>query len=92
MGMYLKDMGASLDYAIDWSENLCGANIAESRWTVEPNEPGGLRAAADFRENDRTAVTLEGGRPGRIYRVANTITRSDGRVDGRSLVIRTEAR
>lgn len=92
MGLYLKDLGASLDYAIDWSENLCGATIAESRWTVEPDEPGGLRAAADFRESGRTAVTLEGGAMGRIYRVANTITRSDGREDARSLVIRVEKR
>lgn len=92
MGIYLKDPGARLDYAIDWSANLCGASIAHSQWTVEPDEPAGLRAAADFREDYRTAVTLEGGKPGRIYRVANTITRSDGQVDARSLVIRAEVR
>jgi len=92
VGIYLKDPGASLDYAIDWGAALDGASIAQSRWAVEPEETGGLRAAADFREDERTAVTLEGGVPGRLYRVANTVTRSDGRVDVRSLVIRTEAR
>ena len=47
VGMYLKDLGACLDYAIDWSETLCGATIAESQWTIEPNEPGGVRAIAE---------------------------------------------
>jgi len=92
MGVYLKDPQARLDYAIDWSENLSGATVAESRWAVEPEEPGGVRASASLREDGRTAVTLEGGIVGRVYRVANTITRSDGRTDARSLLIRAEAR
>ncbi len=92
MGVYLKDPSAVLDYAIDWSENLGGASISESQWAVEPAEADGLHATASFREDGQTAVTLEGGIPGRMYRVANTITRSDGRVDARSIVIRTEAR
>lgn len=92
MGLYLKDPRATLDYAIDWSANLGGASVAESRWAVEPDETDGLRATATFREDGQTAVTLEGGVPGRVYRVGNTITRSDGRTDARSIVIRTEAR
>jgi len=92
MGVYLKDPRATLDYAIDWSANLSGATIAESQWAVSPEEPDGVRATASFREDGRTAVTLEGGIAGRVYRVANTITRSDGRTDARSLILRTEAR
>lgn len=92
MGVYVKDPRATLDYAIDWSANLGGASIADSAWTVEPDETGGLKATATFREDARASVTLEGGVPGRVYRVANTITRSDGRTDARSIIIRTEAR
>lgn len=92
MGVYLKDPRSALDYAIDWSANLDGSTIAASQWDIEPAEEGGLRATASFREDSRTQVTLEGGIAGRVYRVANTITRSDGRQDARSLILRTEAR
>ena len=92
MGVYLKDPRATLDYAIDWSANLEGSTIADSQWEVTPVEQGGLSASASFREGERTQVTLNGGIAGRVYRVANTITRSDGRQDARSLIVRTEAR
>jgi len=92
MGVYLKDPRSRLDYAIDWSANLDGSAIAESQWEISPAEDGGLRATASFREDGRTQVTLEGGVAGQVYRVANIITRGDGRQDARSLIVRTEAR
>lgn len=92
MGVYLKDPRASLDYAIDWTATLDGSTITASQWAIEPEETNGLRATASFREGSRTQVTLEGGIAGHVYRVANTIARSDGRQDARSLILRVEAR
>lgn len=88
MGLYLKDAKAALDYAVDWRAALNGASITASQWAVAPSEPDGVRITATFREAERTAATLEGGVPGRIYRVDNTVTRDDGRVDSRMIVIR----
>lgn len=42
MGFYLKDPHARVDYAIDWGGYLDGQTIAESQWSVTPDEAGGI--------------------------------------------------
>ncbi len=90
MGMFLKDPAARLDYAVDWSADCLGtATIVASDWDVAPP---GVTVSATAATASRTGATLDGGVPGRIYRVVNRITLSDGRRDERALVIRIEAR
>lgn len=93
MGIFLKDPAARLDYAVDWSTPyLAGASVASSDWHVDPAEPGGIVVGATVTAPTRTGATLEGGVPGHVYRIANRITLTDGRVDERALAVRVEAR
>ena len=93
MGVYLKDPGASIDYAVDWGAGyLAGDSIAGSEWTVEPAEAGGIEVAATAAEAARTSAQLTGGIAGHVYRVSNRVTLSGGRIDERSLTIRVDER
>lgn len=93
MSAYLKDPGATIDYAIDWLGGyLDGQTIAGSGWSVEPEEEGGLAVASSGFDLTRTAATIGGGVRGHVYRVTNRVTLSDGRVDERSLTLRVEDR
>ena len=93
MGLFLKDPRASVDYAIDWAAGyLDGQTIQASGWRVEPDEPQGLRVAATLSAPTRVGATLAGGIAGHLYRVSNTVTLSDGRVDERTLTLRADER
>jgi hypothetical protein len=93
MSYYLKDPGAAIDYRIDWSAGyLAGQTIADSLWSVAPDEAGGLVASGGEEGPGRTTATLSGGIAGHVYRVTNRITLSDGRVDERTLTLRVEER
>ena len=93
MGIFLKDPAASIDYAVDWGAGyLAGQTVTTSSWLAEPVEDDGVRIAAEIHGPTRTGATFAGGVPGNIYRVANRVTLSDGRVDERSLVLRIEQR
>ena len=93
MGQYQKEPQARIGYAIDWSPRLArGATIAESRWRVSPNEPGGMTAQAAEAEPGQTAASISGGRVGQTYRIANRVTFSDGRVAERMVALNTGAR
>lgn len=93
MGYHLKAPAAAVDYAVDWGAGYLGVRtLSASDWTVEPEEPGGVVVAAELMGERRTAATLEGGRPGRVYRITNRVMLSDGRCDARSLAIRVEDR
>lgn len=93
MTLLLKDPEAVLDYSVDWgAEYLLGDLIADSGWTVDPDEPGGLSVtASDF---DATVATVKagGGIAGRVYRLVNDVTLESGRIDRRSIVLRVENR
>lgn len=90
---YLKDPAARLDYAVDWGAGYLEAQtVAASEWRVAPAVEGGVVVAAELKSATRTAATIEGGIPGRIYRVTNKVTLSDGRKEARTLTIRVEAR
>jgi hypothetical protein len=93
MSHYLKGRGATVDYSVDWGAGyLDGPTVTASAWSVEPVEPGGVAVVAEVTGATRTAATLEGGLRGRVYRVMNMVTFSDGRDDARTLVLRVEDR
>lgn len=93
MSLYLKDPQARIDYAIDWGEAyLDGQIIADSEWAVTPDEDGGAIVEVASFDLRRTAATVSGGVPGRLYRIGNRVTLSDGRSDERSLTVRVEER
>ena len=57
-----------------------------------PAEGGGVAVEADAVDGLRSSVRLGGGRIGRLYRITNRVTLSDGQVDERSIHIRVEER
>lgn len=75
----------ALDYRIDWGGALLGRSVTDARWTVAPDEPGGLALTASAIEGTITSIRLEGGRPGRVYRVTGVASFPDGGEAMRSL-------
>lgn len=94
MSIFVKDPGASVNHAVDWDAfYLAGRSIDGSVWSVLPSgDTDALQLAAPRVVGGRTAVTLTGGASGRIYRVTNRVTLSDGSSDERTLVVRVEER
>ena len=93
MGLFLKDPGAEIDYAIDWAAGyLDGQTVFASSWLVAPVEPGGITLLTQATAPTRSVATLAGGIPGHVYRVTNRVTLSDGRRDERTLSLRVEQR
>jgi len=93
MTLLLKDPDAVLDYSVDWgAEYLLGDLLAESQWTVEPAEPGGVTVVGTDFDAVTAIVKAGGGVPGRLYRVTNHVQLASGRVDNRSIVVRVEKR
>lgn len=92
MSFYLKDPQSRVDYAIDWGGYLDGQTIAESLWSVTPDEAGGIAVESASFDLNRSAARITGGRAGRVYSIANRVTMSDGSVDERSITLRVEER
>ena len=93
MTLLLKDPDAVLDYSIDWgAEYLLGDLIAESQWTVDPVEDGGVTVVGSDFDANTAVVKAEGGLPGRLYRLVNQVVLLSGRIDSRSVVLRVEKR
>lgn len=93
MAIFLKDPGAVIDYAVDWSAGyLAGQAITASEWSVVPESADGITIAGAVSEAGRTVATLAGGAPGTLYRITNRVTFSDGRSDERLLTLRVEDR
>ncbi len=93
MAIFLKDSGALVDYAVDWSAGyLAGATIAESTWSVEPGGSGAVSIAETRVEGGRAIAILSGGQAGTVYHVTNRVTFSDNNADERVLILRVEDR
>lgn len=93
MTLLLKDPLAALDYSVDWaSDYLDGEGLAESQWSVEPDEAGGLAIVSSAFDDFGANVTVSGGHTGHVYRLVNQVLTSGGRSDARSIVLRVEAR
>lgn len=90
MSIFLKDPGSVIEHAVDWDAGyLAGRTISQSIWQVEP---AGLTLSGARLVAGRAGVTLSGGAPGSVYRVASRVTLSDGSSDERILVVRVEER
>ena len=93
MTLLLKDPESALDYSVDWgAEYLCGDALAESSWSVEPEEVDGVAVLSSDFDLLVATVTIGGGAAGRIYRLTNHVTTAAGLVDSRSIVLRVEKR
>lgn len=92
MSLHIKDPQARIDHAIDWSAYLAGQAIVASGWSVAPEEEGGLAVVDTAFEPTRTSGRMNGGLAGRLYRVTNQVTLSDGQIDERSAYFRVEDR
>jgi hypothetical protein len=93
MTLLLKDPDSVLDYSVDWgAEYLLGDLIAQSMWSVDPDEPGGVTIVGNDFDATTATVTAGGGIAGRLYRLVNDVELQSGRVDRRSIVLRVESR
>jgi hypothetical protein len=94
MTFLLKDPDAVLDYAIDWgAEYLApGDLLAQSEWSVIPEEAGGVTVVGSDFDASVTTVKAAGGIAGRLYRLVNQVVTDSGRTDDRSIVLRVEKR
>ena len=93
MTFLLKDPEAVLDYLIDWGAEYLGDDLlAQSDWTVAPDEAGGVTIAGNDFDATTSTVKAGGGLPGRIYRLTNEVVMASGRADSRSIVLRVEKR
>ena len=93
MTFLLKEPSAALDYSVDWgTDYLTGDALADSGWTVEPVESGGLSVMSSGFDLLVAVVTVEGGLAGRIYRLTNRVTTAAGLTDSRSIMLRVERR
>jgi hypothetical protein len=94
MTLVLKDPASVLDYAIDWGAQYLDPTdlLAESSWSVVPVEDGGVAVVSSDISDRTSTVNVQGGVPGRIYRLFNRVVTQTGRVDERSVVLRVEHR
>lgn len=93
MTLLLKHPDAVLDYSVDWGAEYLGEDqLADSQWTVDPEEMGGIAVVASSFEPALATVKAGGGLPGRIYRLTNQVAMQSGRVDSRSITLRVERR
>ena len=92
MSLYLKDPHARIDHGTDWSGSLSGQSVTDSDWSVSPVEAGGLAVEDSALEGTSARVRLSGGLMGRLYRLTNSVTLSDGQVLERSVTFRVEER
>ena len=91
--MVIKDPDSRIDFEFDWAVAYPdGQAVADSVWTIAPDEAGGLTLAGASHDLTRSTATLAGGIAGHVYRVANRVTLSDEQVDERSMTVRVEER
>lgn len=92
MAIISKDPDEKLDYAIDWSKWLpAGDSVADADWTA----PEGITVASSpspSLASNKAIVWLEGGSPGRTYKVLCRMTSAQGRIAERSLTIYVQQR
>jgi hypothetical protein len=94
MTLLLKDPQAVLDYSIDWGAEYLGDGdlIADSAWSVSPDEPEGVAIVGSDFDASSSSVKAAGGIAGRLYKLVNRVTLDSGRIDERSIVLRVEKR
>ena len=86
---YCKNPGETLDYTIDWSEWLTGAEtISTSTWAVDT----GITTSSPTNSTTITTVWLSGGTLNNIYTVKNTIATSAARTAVRTFYVKVTER
>lgn len=86
---YVKDPKAVLDYAFDWTDWLADGETISS-YVVEVET--GLTEDSNGVLLGVVTVWLSGGTAGETYKVACTITTSEGRIDERTIEIDVQNR
>ena len=74
------------------SITVLGDIIAESEWSVIPNDIDGVSIIGSDFDATTSTVKAAGGLPGRIYSLVNEVVLDTGRMDSRSIVLRVEKR
>lgn len=93
MTMMVKDPDSRIDFEFDWAVAYPdGQAVTASMWAVAPDQAGGVAVAGAAHDLMRATATLAGGVAGRVYRVTNRVTLSDGQIDERSMTVRVEER
>jgi len=85
--VFFKDPLAALDYTLDWSVWLVGAEtISTSTWTAQ----AGLTVDSDSNTATAATVWLSGGTVGQSYTVTNHIVSTGGREENKSFTVKVE--
>jgi len=72
------------DYGVEWADQLGGATISSSDWTV----PSGITEDDADTDGTATVIRVSGGTAGQEYTLTNTITTSAGETLQRAIRIR----
>lgn len=88
LGPEVKDPNATLNYSVDWSDNLTGETIGTSTWSSSPT---GLTVGTGSISSLSTTTSVAGGTAGYVYVVSNKVYTSNGIVDERSFTLRVES-
>jgi hypothetical protein len=82
---FTKDPESTLDYPIDWSQWLVGADTITGApvWTV----PSGLTLVTQANTATIATAWISGGTAGATYLVECKITTTGGRIDERSILV-----
>lgn len=100
MSLYTIAIGEELDFIIDWDDDFLNTGspeetISTSSWEIEPDagSPSELAFGATANSNTNSTATVwlnatTNALPGKVYRVHNTVTTSEGRTGKRTLVLR----
>lgn len=83
-----KDPGATLDYAVDWTQWLAGDTLTASSWVG----PAGITLDSPSRTGTVATIWVSGGTDGDDYVLTNHVTTADGRIDDRSLILHVRER
>lgn len=98
MSIYVVDPDESLDYSIDWDDDgaLSTGSPAEtvdtSVWAITPDISGEADLSGATKGDTLTTINLAGAQLGRLYRLKNTITTSEGRTLVRSVLVKVAHR
>lgn len=83
LGPLVKDPDTAEVIGFDWEDDLNGATISASTWTL----PSGLTEAASSNTTTTTQIRVSGGTVGRKYLVQNNITTNGGATYQRSALV-----
>lgn len=81
--LYYKDVDATLDYTVDWTNWLESDTISVSAWTL----PSDLTLTSSTNTTLKATAWIAGGKRGKTYVVTNRVTTAGGRIDERSFKI-----